>query len=104
MKNLFIASLFIVLSSCAANSTSASPSAEKATDTTTTTPPSGTTTEDKEVTVSPTLKDRVSNCTCVKMWMPVCGENKKTYGNSCEADCAGVKYTNGACKEKAKKM
>lgn len=103
MKNLFIASLFIILSSCAANSTSTPPSAENETESTTTTTSSSTTVNNEEV-VSPTLKDRVNNCTCVKMWMPVCGENKKTYGNSCEADCAGVKYTSGACKEKAKKM
>ena len=89
MKNLFIASLFISLSSCAANSTATStPSAEKASESPVT----------KEEVVSPALKDRVNSCTCVKIWMPVCGENKKTYGNSCEADCAGVKYTNGSCK------
>ena len=40
------------------------------------------------------------NCVCVKMWMPVCGANDKTYGNSCEAECAGVKYTQGACEAK----
>ncbi|MBC7712901.1 MAG: hypothetical protein H7177_06155 [Rhizobacter sp.] len=40
------------------------------------------------------------NCICVKMWMPVCGANNKTYGNSCEADCAQVKYTQGECAAK----
>ncbi len=44
---------------------------------------------------APTLK----NCICVKMYMPVCGNDKKTYGNACEADCQGVKYTQGACEE-----
>jgi hypothetical protein len=43
------------------------------------------------------IKNKAASCTCMKMWMPVCGENKKTYGNSCEADCAGVKYTSGEC-------
>ncbi len=40
------------------------------------------------------------NCVCVKMWMPVCGQDNKTYGNSCEADCAGKTYTQGACEAK----
>ena len=46
------------------------------------------------------LKGRLKNCICVKMWMPVCGQNKITYGNSCEAECAGVKkFTQGACQK-----
>ena len=45
------------------------------------------------------MKAKAKSCICVKLWMPVCGENKKTYGNACEADCAGVKYTGGACEE-----
>ncbi|AUO00194.1 hypothetical protein DOM21_09410 [Bacteriovorax stolpii] len=46
------------------------------------------------------MKNKAKECICTKLWMPVCGENNKTYGNACEADCAGVKYTEGACKDK----
>ena len=47
-----------------------------------------------------TAPQEIKNCICVKMWMPVCGTNNKTYGNSCEADCAGVKYKQGPCEAK----
>ena len=88
MKKLFISSLFVLLTSCAANSTSAPEKSVEATPVT------------KEEIKTPNLKDRIASCTCVKIWMPVCGEDKKTYGNSCEADCAGVKYTAGECKKR----
>ena len=58
---------------------------------------------DEVVAPSPTvqsMKRKAGSCICTKIWMPVCGENNKTYGNSCEADCAGVKYTGGSCEEK----
>lgn len=31
--------------------------------------------------------------------MPVCGENKKTYGNSCLAKCDNQEFINGLCSE-----
>ncbi len=39
------------------------------------------------------------DCVCTQNVDPVCGSNNKTYSNSCEAECQGVKeYTKGECK------
>lgn len=45
----------------------------------------------------PIEKLNIKNCVCVQLWMPVCGENGKTYSNACFAQCAGVKFTQGSC-------
>ena len=48
------------------------------------------------------LEQPKENCMCTRQYDPVCGCNKKTYGNSCEAECNGVlNYTKGECKGKS---
>ena len=38
------------------------------------------------------------NCLCMKIFRPVCGADGQTYGNSCEAECQKVSWTDGACR------
>lgn len=43
---------------------------------------------------------RLERCVCPMIYMPVCGEDQKTYSNSCQANCAGVKVTTtGECEK-----
>lgn len=91
MKNILTLALLAILTACSATSTTN----ETQTTANETVIPAETT--------QTVVETKAKSCTCVKIWMPVCGEDKKTYGNTCEADCAGVKYTQGECKTKAKK-
>ena len=36
---------------------------------------------------------------CPDVWAPVCGADGQTYGNACEARCAGVEWVAGPCRE-----
>lgn len=97
MKKLILCSLFVILTSCSATTPTAPtapavPSIEQ----------NKVQTEAAESKAAPTkaVKGKGGSCICAKLWMPVCGENQKTYGNACEADCAGVKYTGGECAAK----
>lgn len=90
MKKMIIrilwASLFMALSACAR---------QKATNT----PVIAETTSKKEIISPPSTKPvgDIKNCVCIQLWMPVCGENGKTYSNACFAKCANVKFKQGSC-------
>ncbi len=38
------------------------------------------------------------DCLCITLYDPVCGCDDVTYGNDCEANCAGVTFKKGECK------
>ncbi len=40
------------------------------------------------------------DCFCILIFDPVCGCNNQTYGNACQAACAGIpKVKKGECKK-----
>lgn len=87
MKSLVLTAFVLTLTACTTGEKSAPESVKTAA-------------KKSESKPASSLQSKGRECICTKLWMPVCGENNKTYGNSCEADCAGVKYTEGACKDK----
>ena len=46
------------------------------------------------------IENPKEDCVCTLQYDPVCGCNNKTYGNVCEANCAGItSYTSGSCQK-----
>jgi hypothetical protein len=55
---------------------------------------SSSSTEQKTISIPP---QPIRECVCADVWMPVCGNNGKTYSNACFAKCAGVNFHQGTC-------
>lgn len=47
--------------------------------------------------IRPEPEDNESGCVCAEIYDPVCSYDGTTYGNACNARCAGVMYMPGAC-------
>lgn len=50
---------------------------------------------------TPVIKAPLGHTMCIALWLPVCGKDGKTYSNSCNAQNAGVEYTQGECNKVA---
>lgn len=56
--------------------------------------------KENQTTSSTSEGKKIERCLCPMIFMPVCGEDQKTYPNSCQATCAGVKVNSpGECPE-----
>jgi hypothetical protein len=53
------------------------------------------------VAKTPCKGEAKKDCICTAVYQPVCGCDKVTYGNACEATCNGVtRYEKGVCEKK----
>lgn len=61
--------------------------------------PTDTTAPVVEEKLDQSMPNSESACICTKEYAPVCGKNGVEYGNSCEANCAGVEFSDGPCSQ-----